>query len=243
MLPLFYTDVTAVERDRDRARKISFGAERFGFCAKSHLSPCLATEFAAGAREYPIVFLKENDKHTPVFMFGLRPGQNLMVSPEGGWLGSYLPRYLARFPFIIAEIPGTRMILGVDASAKHDENGLALFEESGEPSPFLDAMLKLSDAYALDARASEAYVARLAELDLFRPITVEVNTDGKSYGWTDLFAVDEAKLNALPDEALLSMARSGYLAATYSHLLSLQAFRALREAETRLAQTQAAPAS
>lgn len=236
MLPLFYTDVAAVERDRDRARKISFGAERFGFCAKSHLCPCLATEFAAGAREYPIVFLKENGRHTPVFLFGLRPGQNLMVSPTGAWLGGYLPRYLARFPFIIAEVPGSQMILGLDASARDDENGQALFEDSGEPSAFLNTMLQLADAYAIDARASDAYVARLTELDLFHPITVEVNADGKSYGWTDLFAVDEAKLNALPDDALLSMARNGYLAATYSHLLSLQAFRALREAETRVAQ-------
>lgn len=239
MLPLFYTDVAAIERDRDRARRIDFGDRRFGFCAASHLCPCLAVEFAAGAREYPIVFLKENDKHTPVFLFGLRPGQNLVVTPEGAWRGAYLPRYLARFPFIIAETPGSHMILGIDASARETDDGTALFDDTGEPSAFLTTMLGVAESYAIDAKASDAFVARLSELDLFHPITVEVSNEGQTYGWTDLYAVDEARLNGLSDEALLSLARSGYLAAIYSHLLSLRAFRALKDAEARRTREQA----
>lgn len=239
MLPVFYTDVAAIERDRDRARKIDFGDRRFGFCAASHLCPCLADEFAAGAREYPIVFLKENERHTPVFLFGLRPGQNLMTTPDGAWLGAYLPRYLARFPFIIAETPGSQMILGIDASAREAGDGAALFEETGEPSAFLNRMLGVAEAYAIDAKASDAFVARLSELDLFHPITVEVSDEGRTYGWTDLHAVNEARLNSLDDEDLLSLARNGYLAAIYSHLLSLRAFRALKDAEARRTREQA----
>lgn len=237
MLPLFYTDVAGVERVRDRDRKVAFGANRFSFCAASHLCPCLASEFSSGAREYPIVFVMENGVPTPVFLFGLRPGQNLMVSETGAWRGGYMPRYLARFPFIIAEVPASQsapqLILGLDASAAHDETGEALFDESGEPSAFLTQMLKVSDAYALDAKASEAFAARLQQLELFRTINVEINDNGQTYGWSDLLAVDEAKLNGLPDEDLLALARNGYLAAIHSHLLSLQSFRSLREIEAR----------
>ena len=114
MLPLFYKDVAAIEKSRDSARKLAYGPKRFGFCAGSHLAPCLAVEFSAGAREYPIVFVMEQGKPTPVFLFGLRPGQNVMVSSQGEWLGRYLPRYLARYPFIIAELPEDRMILAIE---------------------------------------------------------------------------------------------------------------------------------
>lgn len=234
MLPLFYTDVAAIEKSRDGARKLAYGPKRFGFCARSHLVPCLAVEFSAGAREYPIVFVMEQGKPTPVFLFGLRPGQNLMVSPEGDWLGRYLPRYLARFPFIIAELPEDRMILAIDQSAADDADGTALFDETGEPSEFLNQMLALSDSYARDARTSDAFMARIVELDLLRAISVEVKTDGKSYGWSDLLAIDEGKLAALPDDALLSLARNGYLAAIHSHLLSLQSFRDLQARESKL---------
>ncbi|MDB5570531.1 MAG: hypothetical protein JWN93_1714 [Hyphomicrobiales bacterium] len=234
MLPLFYTDVAAIERSRDGARRVAYGPDRFGFCARSHLAPCLAVEFSAGAREYPIVFVMEQGKPTPVFLFGLRPGQNLMVSPEGGWLGAYLPRYLARYPFILAEIPEDRMILAIDQSAADDPSGNALFDETGEQSPFVTHMLALADAYARDARASDAFMARLVELDLLHPISVEIKAEGKSYGWSDLMAVDEARLAALPDDALLPLARNGYLAAIHSHLLSLQAFRDLQVRESKL---------
>lgn len=233
MLPLFYKDVAAIEKSRDSARKLAHGPKRFGFCAGSHLAPCLAVEFSAGAREYPIVFIMEQGKPTPVFLFSLRPGQNLMVSPEGEWLGNYLPRYLARYPFIIAELPEDRMILAIEQSVADDPAGTALFDESGEPSAFLTQMLALSDSYARDARTSDAFMARIVELDLLRAISVEVKTDGKSYGWSDLFAIDEGKLSALPDDALLSLARNGYLAAIHSHLLSLQAFSALQTRESK----------
>ena len=242
MLPLFYTDVTGLDRARDRLQRVNRQETRFGFTATSHLCPCLAAEFASGSRDYPIVFLMENGKPAPVFLFGLRNSQNLMVTPEGGWTGGYLPRYLDRFPFIIAELPGEKMVLAMERSAVGDSDGHRLFEDDGGPTAFLEQMRDTSERYAADARASDAFSQRLLELDLLKSVNVEVKRNGDSFGWHDLFVVDEAKMMALPDADLLGLARQGYLAAIYSHLLSLQSFRRL-EALDAAAQSAGASAA
>jgi hypothetical protein len=66
------------------------------------------------------------------------------------------------------------------------------------------------------------------ELDLFRSVSVEIKSVAGNYGWTDLMAIDEAKLRALPDETLLALARNGDLATIYAHLISLRSFTHLK---------------
>lgn len=229
MNPLFYTDITLVSRENDRERRVLRGIDRMGFCARSHLCPALAAEFVAAAGEFPIVFLRDGGRPTPVFLFGLEPGENLFVSPDHAWTGRHLPRYLDRYPFMLIELDGGTRALGLAAEAGSESDGEALFEAGGEPSALTTRALAVCESYARDAVLSDAFVDRIVALDLLRDISIEVTKGETRKGWSDLAIVDEARLATLGDEDLLRLARSGDLALIHAHLLSIRTFERLRD--------------
>ena len=228
MNPMLYSEIAVISRDNDRRAKVAVDRNHMAFSAQAHLCPALAAEFIPSAFELPIVFLMENGLPAPVFVVGLQREQNLFVSPEGHWTGTYLPRYLERYPFILGELTAGQRVLALDARATNEDDGQALFDEDGEQTPYLKERLATVERYAADATRGEAFVARLRDLDLLRPTVVEVTIEGTTYGWKDLFVVDEQKLAALPDAALLELARTGQLALIHAHLMSLRNFETLR---------------
>ncbi len=83
--------------------------------------------------------------------------------------------------------------------------------------------------YALAAKRTEALSERLASLDLFKSITVDVSLGdgGQSASIHGLAIVDEEKLNALSDDDWLDLRRSGALSVIHAHLFSIGATQAL----------------
>lgn len=73
-------------------------------------------EFSEAAKEYPIVFTQAGDKVVPVALLGLRNEENLFVDGKGGWDGRYIPSFVRRYPFILAETGGDRPAVWPDRS-------------------------------------------------------------------------------------------------------------------------------
>ncbi|MBI4206911.1 MAG: SapC family protein [Betaproteobacteria bacterium] len=97
----------------------------------------------------------------------------------------------------------------------------------------MDFLTKVEQNRAATAAACDALKAR--NLIVRWPITRK--TDQGERKVEGLFRVDEAALNALDDEAFLSLRHSGALPTAYAQLLSMQQVRVLELAMTRAQRT------
>jgi hypothetical protein len=112
--PLFYNKVVPLNTHAHRGLRLAAVGRPFGFAASANLIPALLEEFSAAAPFMPIAFLPGAQNPAPVFVTGLRPGQNLFVGTDGKWADGYLPAYLRRYPFIMGDVPQGDPILCID---------------------------------------------------------------------------------------------------------------------------------
>jgi len=230
--PLFYRDVRPVDRDGDRTLGLVVPERPFSFAAETHVLPTVAAEFPAAAREYPIVFAGGTPAPAAVLLVGLTAGRCSFIDKAGRWTGTYVPAYLRRYPFILGEVPSADPILCIELSNGWAKPGAGerLFKDDGSMAPPLENALRISSDYADAAKRTEAFTRKLADLGLYREITIEARTgDGRQFTLGGFFAVDEARYRALPDETFLELRRDGAIQAIEAHLFSLGAISHVAE--------------
>lgn len=232
-LPLFYSSVVPLDSAAHRTHAIAVSPAPFAFAARSHLIPAVVDEFAAASREIPIVFAPVGNRFASVFLCGLKPGANLFVEADGRWNGSYLPAYLRRYPFMLGEREGAEPVVCVDPAFdgfRAGAEGQRLFDDAGNASPALSAMIRLITDFALSAKRTDELCGSLKGLDLLKSVTIDVQgPSGPSASIHGLSIVDEKKLADLPDDALLSLRRGGFLGPLYAHLFSIGATQSLSQ--------------
>jgi hypothetical protein len=228
-LPPLYQRVRPIEPARHAEWGIA-DLRSYTFAAKSRAIPITGAEFPTAARDYPSVFVT---KPTPMaaILVGLRPDENLFVDGKGTWRpGSYMPAYLRRYPFLIAQSPdGDRLILCVDEGSElvSDKAPLRFFED-GKRSKYLDRMLQLGADIHRDQVRTAQIVLLLEKLGLLIERRIEVGLPGgERIGFQGFGVVDERKLNELPDDKFLELRRSGGLGLVYLHLVSFANLRQL----------------
>ncbi len=196
-----------------------------------------AAEFAAAAAHYPIAFARDDDsgEFVPMAVLGLRNAENLFVDGTGQWLArSYLPAYVRRYPFCIAEIPDRegrapqRLVCFEEGELV--PGGAPLFDAAGQATPAWDTIQRLLEAIEASRQQTRVLCKRLESLALFTPFeALALPRAGKRMRLQGLFRVDEEKLNGVAGKDLRVMLRKGELKATYAHLISLENFAALME--------------
>jgi hypothetical protein len=206
----------------------------FSFSTSTNSIPLAAVEFFDTAREYPIAFTgKEGGPLFPIALIGVRQNENLFVSDEGRWEGRYIPAFVRRYPFVLAEKQDAD-----DFNVYLDEaypgfgaaDGERLFTDQGEHTPLLKQALEFLSNYQGEIKRTRQFVERLQALDLLIPRVLEVVRANQAPLVLQGFSViDEQKLVALGDAPLLELARSGYLGWIYAHLMSLANVSALAE--------------
>jgi hypothetical protein len=229
--------------DRDRHRKLRVAASHgFGFARRANSLYLASVEFAAACREYAIVFTRAgNGKIAPVAMLGLRARENLFVDDEERWTGTYVPAFVRRYPFVLAELSGPGMGVCIDEAFAgfSDSEGEALFDAQGNNTPFLQNALDFLDRYQREYRRTEIFCERLERAGLLREMDARADlVDGRSFTVGGLLVVDERKLMALPDAAVLALFRAGELQLVCMHLVSLANMKQLVD---RMAQRRSPP--
>lgn len=197
--------------------------------------PLVGAELAKAAVCMPIGFAPEGTaedgsaRFTPVAVMSLQPGHNLFVTQSGQWLGEYTPSLFRRHPFALVRIEGgnpDELTVAVDESAGRltdGPGGIALFDDAGEMSEHLRGVVDFLRQVEANAKVTAAACARLAAHDLIVPWEVSVQTpEGEAQPVGGLYRVDEARLNALPDEAFLDLRHAGALVVAQLQLLSMQ---------------------
>lgn len=192
-----------------------------------HLVPLLVCEFAQAMMHYPIVFAGE--EKTPLAVMGLTAGQNLFVKNGLFDEDAYVPACLRHHPFTLASSDDDDFVVCIDRAASGfvtGTEGEALFE-NGEPSEFtLHAMAFLAEFEAESAR-TRAFIDTLKAAGLFKLKNTAFIAQSPEEQKAEYFAVAEERLGTLSDEQLGDLVRSGAMAASDAHLLSLQRWNAL----------------
>ena len=136
---LFYQKPVQLNSEQHRATRLGTLGGNFNFSKDTNSIPLAAVEFFDTAREYPIAFTgREGGALFPIALIGIRQNENLFVTPEGKWEGRYIPAFVRRYPFVLAEKQDA-----ADFNVYLDESypgfgaadGERLFTDNGEHTP------------------------------------------------------------------------------------------------------------
>jgi hypothetical protein len=236
---VYYEKPVLLDRDKHRQRRVRPGA-KFAFARHANSLVLAAAEFNEACKEYAIVFTRAaGGKVVPVVMLGLRSRENLFVDEADGWDARYLPAFVRRYPFVLAELPGQALGVCIDEAypGVNETEGEALFDALGQETPFLKNAVQFLTDYQREMLRTEAFCRRLEQEALLTEMNARADlVDGRSFTVNGLLVIDEKKLLALPDASALAMFRAGELHLASMHLASLSNMQRLVD---RLAQRKA----
>lgn len=223
---LFYRRPVPLNRDTHRTLRLRDMPGDYAFAREVNSVPVAAIEFPEACKHYPIVFAgSEPARSIPSVLVGLRADENLFVEADGSWPQGYVPAFVRRYPFVLAEKPeGDDFTVCVDEEypGLGSEEGEPLFDEAGKETPPLQRALQFLSEYQGQMQRTRDLVQRLDELSLLQPKVVQVAPrDGEPFVLQGVHVVDEDRLRGLDDGALRGLFDAGDLGWIYAHLFSL----------------------
>ncbi len=222
---VYYERPVPLDRDKHRKRRVR-PANGFAFARKANSLYLAGVEFNEACKEYAIVFTRVASGRTvPVAMLGLRARENLFIDDKAAWDAAYIPAFVRRYPFVLADLPGrSDMAVCMDEAfdGLGEDEGEALFDGAGQNTPFLQHALDFLNRYQAEYLRTEAFCRRLEQAGLLMEMNAKADlVDGRSFTVNGLLIVDEKKLLGLSDAAALALFRSGELHLISMHLTSL----------------------
>ncbi len=221
---VYYEQPVLLDRGRHRHRRVR-PARGYGFARNANSLYLAGAEFNEACKEYAVVFTRAgNGKVVPVVVLGLRSRENLFVDDQGRWDARYVPAFVRRYPFVLAELPGQSLAVCIDEAYEgwSEAEGEPLFDEQGQDTPFLKNAVDFLRQYQSEYLRTEAFCQRLEQAGLLTGMNARANlADGRSFTVNGLLVVDEKKLLALPDATALAMFGAGELHLVSMHLVSL----------------------
>lgn len=239
--PMYYEKPVLLDRQKHRRRRVR-GSSSFAFARNANSLYLAGVEFGEACKEYAIVFTRAaNGRVAPVVMLGLRSRENLFVDEQDRWSGRYVPAFVRRYPFVLADLPGESLGVCIDEAyaGLGEQEGEPLFDEQGQDTPFLRNALDFLTQYQREYLRTEGFCRRLEESGLLTEMNARADlADGRSLTVGNVLVVDEQKLLALPDASALHFFRAGELHLISMHLLSLSNMQRLVD---KLAQRHGVP--
>jgi len=223
---LLYKRVTALSRDDHKDYKLK-PVDGFEFASTTHWMPVAGAEFAHAARHYPIVFTGEGDNLRPILLLGLEIGHNEYVGKDKAWKrDSYLPAFVRRYPFVLADTgaKGKELTVCFDADFPgwNKTEGRELFTAEGKNSEFLEEMLQFMNGFNVEMERTSAFVRELGRLKLLEKRSADIRSaNGSTFKVQDILVVDEAALSKLSGADLEALNKAGFLGWIFAHLMSL----------------------
>ena len=196
----------------------------YGFASTVVLAPIVGLEIARAALAMPLAFLQEADRFTLVAVLSVKPGRNMMVAPDGRWLGAYVPAFLRAYPFRLLPAKDTdKTVLCIDIDSGLVVEGGAAGEdfigEDGNISPALQNVLDFLNQLERSRRTTDIALATLAQAGVLRPWQIKAGETERTIA--GLHRADEVALNALADDAFLKLRKASALPIVYAQMLSM----------------------
>lgn len=225
---LFYERPVPLNRTQHKDLRLK-GIPSLKFAAAAHSVPLTGAEFPIAARDLPILFAGQSIEDAgPMALLGLRQNENLLVDENGQWApGIYVPAFVRRYPFILAEKPagseGDDFTVFLDEAYEGfgSEEGERLFKEDGSDSEMLANAVGFLGEFQQHVARTHWFMDQLRKHQLLEPRNIRLEKDGKSINLNGLFVVNEEKLRQLDEKTAHEFLREGVLGWIYAHLLSL----------------------
>jgi hypothetical protein len=215
---------TTVTRERYAGKKWQ-RSSGYGFAATNAVVPVVGAELARAALALPLAFLQEAGRFVPVAILSLTPGRNMLVGPDGRWLGRYIPASFRSYPFRLFPAQETgRPVLCIEAdgdAAASETAGEDFFDQEGNLSPVLKKIFDFLSEYERNRQATNVAVSVLAEAGLIQPWPIRIEAENNKREIAGLYRIDEAALNALPDDVFMKLRKTSALPIAYAQMLSV----------------------
>jgi hypothetical protein len=222
----FYEKPVVLDRNAHRKLRLKAPTKGFAFATKTIAIPLAPIEFAQAVYDYPIVFaVSENGSSMPIALVGLREDENLLVDKDGKWLTDYVPAFVRRYPFVLNIDPSNGkplVLVDVAFDGLSETEGDPLFADDGSETELLKSLLNFLGDFRQQSEFANQFMENLKKHDLLIPQSIVINEGSENSVRLDGFhIVDEKRLQALGDAAILELTRNGDLGRIYTHLLSL----------------------
>ncbi len=216
---------TAISRDSHAGKKWQ-RFKNYGFASTSALAPVVGMEIARAALAMPLAFFQEARRFVLVAVLSLTPNRNMLVAPDGRWLGGYVPAFLRSYPFALLPQQGTdQTVLCIDTDSGLVVDGNADGEDfvgpDGNISPALKKALDFLNELERSRRTTDVAVAALAAAGVIQPWPITLKAEQGDRAITGLHRVDEVALNALADDVFLKLRKASALPIAYAQMLSM----------------------
>lgn len=196
----------------------------------AHAAGMAATEVVIGeiaqvTASYPMFFVEQEGNAKLIAMMGLSQGENLQVDISGNWMGFYIPAVIRSYPFSLGQTTQNgevTVLIDEDSQLLSDYEGEPLFgTEEGEPDGPVARAIKLLTQVSIEGGRTMALAGQLKQAGLLKPTALNIERKGVKQDFGGISTIDEAALNALPDDQFLALRRSGALLIAYAQLYSL----------------------
>lgn len=214
---MFYKNPIALDKNTHKAFKLK-KQNNYDFASNTNSIPVAGFEFFEASRSFPVFFVKnKNDDFVPIAILSFRKeGHDL----GDKWEGAYVPAYVRRYPFVLSN---DGLVL-FDSEAPHvqEQEGDALFDDSGEPSKFMNDVLKFLETVDRGYRSTEAFSKALKEKELIERFEGKINFADGALDLGDVYVVNEKKLHEVLSEAeVYDWFKKGWIGWVHAHLHSI----------------------
>ena len=203
----------------------------FEFASKVSAVPLIVAEFPVACRQYPIVFIEGPNKMLSAqAVLSLEQERNSFLDEKGNWTATYVPAFIRRYPFVLAEIAGKPDDFDVafdEASGCFDKKkGELLFEEQGTPTKFMQEQIDFLRLFHAEYKRTQQFLDVLQKEELLTPYNVDIVRGGDQarFAVRSAMVINESKLQNLASENASLYLKNGFLALMYAQLISLQSF-------------------
>ena len=234
--PLLFKKPVAVDSQTHRELRVMPGSRDWSVASDLNAMFIASVEFGDACVEYPIVFVEAGTdaqaqrQVAPVAVFGLREKENLYVGEGGRWQARYLPELLQAYPFGVARVDATRVVVVMDEtwSGWSRTEGTLLFDEHGQPGGYLASVRAQLEKIETEIQRTRLLGAELLKAELLSPMRFEATLpEGEKVSVDGFLAVDEKRLAALDDAQVLALHRNGALSLIHAHQISMRNMRRL----------------
>lgn len=228
---LFYKNVMPLNKDRHGDWYVE-PLTGYEFARDTNSVFLMTVEFSKAAKEYPIVFIGQDDSIFPVAILGYKENENLFITDDGSWDARYIPAYVRRYPFIPATGQGRddlTVCIDEDFSGfNQKKKGEPLFEKNGELSPVLEKSVAFLQEYQGQYQVTANFCDEIKKLDILEPMSAKIDLkSGDSYTLGSFLAVNRERFTSLGTNKIKELFKTGAMEVIYTHLFSLTNFETL----------------
>lgn len=238
IVPQLHRQPVPVDTQTHAATRLRLPVTDWSHLAQTNALFLTAAECVHAACDYPIVFVKAGvdeqgqTDYAPIAVLGMTPGENLFLE-AGRWRALHLPALMATYPFCVARAGQDRYAVCVDAASSalaNEGEGQRLFDDAGQATEFSRNVQAELEKLEAQINITRNISRKIAALGLLSERRFDATLpDGRKLAVDGFYTVEEEKVRALPESAVMELHRDGLLTFIHAHWVSLGQMRRLLE--------------